>query len=536
MVRECTGKEVNSELLQILKQKHDELALRKKVPEFYTDTTQVEPVQLQNEPGQSVMIFRTEKYEFQKMEELIQYINFDKTTSDNVFEIPNVKIRSNDNPSEITEITIYLPKENIKNIAREAIKYKTLLDIEFPQELFQIYHDNIIPTPEYEGIKAPLPKKLSETEEEYEARMEQHYRENDIQRGEIETYRSPYPHEKVNYRDSIEPIMTDTPRESYIRRVASAIPREIAEPEEETREGERRRVVDTDLTIGQKLRQAYLGIKGVKESKDSIKKIASMAGGTIIIGFSLANFPIITLGLIGSSAIIAGLGLGYKNSKKRGKLIKAIKKKIKDFFKGKPLEEAPENGEETQTLGEGDSSPAFEEEYDYDDYDEELDEEDLGHPGEGTTPQGGSEETPISEDTYTPEEPSHGEETTTTGEGEDTPSSEEHDEDLGHTGGGAPASEATYMSEEPSQSISEDLEELFSELEFEFNGIKELEGRIKIKRNELENMTDDNPHKPEVLETLQKWENNLRDYYLRCYDMIQQYVAGKSKTTGGPTL
>ena len=46
----------------------------------------------------------------------------------------------------------------------------------------------------------------------------------------------------------------------------------------------------------------------------------------------------------------------------------------------------------------------------------------------------------------------------------------------------------------------------------------------------------DNPHKPEVLETLQKWENNLRDYYLRCYDMIQQYVAGKSKTTGGPTL
>ena len=299
MVRECTGKEVNSELLQILKQKHDELALRKKVPEFYTDTTQVEPVQLQNEPGQSVMIFRTEKYEFQKMEELIQYINFDKTTSDNVFEIPNVKIRSNDNPSEITEITIYLPKENIKNIAREAIKYKTLLDIEFPQELFQIYHDNIIPTPEYEGIKAPLPKKLSETEEEYEARMEQHYRENDIQRGEIETYRSPYPHEKVNYRDSIEPIMTDTPRESYIRRVATAIPREIAEPEEETREGERRRVVDTDLTIGQKLRQAYLGIKGVKESKDSIKKIASMAGGTIIIGFSLANFPIITLGLIG---------------------------------------------------------------------------------------------------------------------------------------------------------------------------------------------------------------------------------------------
>ena len=506
MVRECTGKEVNSELLQILKQKHDELALRKKVPEFYTDTTQVEPVQLQNEPGQSVMIFRTEKYEFQKMEELIQYINFDKTTSDNVFEIPNVKIRSNDNPSEITEITIYLPKENIKNIAREAIKYKTLLDIEFPQELFQIYHDNIIPAPEYEGIKAPLPKKLSETEEEYEARMEQHYRENDIQRGEIETYRSPYPHEKVNYRDSIEPIMTDTPRESYIRRVATAIPREIAEPEEETREGERRRVVDTDLTIGQKLRQAYLGIKGVKESKDSIKKIASMAGGTIIIGFSLANFPIITLGLIGSSAIIAGLGLGYKNSKKRGKLIKAIKKKIKDFFKGKPLEEAPENGEETQTLG------------------------------EGTTPPGGSEETPISEDTYTPEEPSHGEETTTTGEGEDTPSSEEHDEDLGHTGGGAPASEATYMSEEPSQSISEDLEILFSELEFEFNGIQELEGRIKIKRNELENMTDDNPHKPEVLETLQKWENNLRDYYLICYDMIQRYVAGKSKTTGGPTL
>ncbi|MGN1371497.1 MAG: hypothetical protein ACI4XM_04415 [Candidatus Coprovivens sp.] len=518
MVRECTGKEVNSEFLRIIDQRISNFVNSKSISEeLITDYSAVieayDPVEKQTK-----MIYADKEDEYKSICDFRNYINFNRTTSDNVYEIPGIKIKNEDNPSEETKITIYLPIENIKNIVKILIEKKDLFNgIEFPQELYQIYYDNIIPGTEYEGIYAPLPKKLSETDEEYEAGMEQHYREHGINREELETYRKPYPHENVDYRDSIGPIMTDTPRESYIRRVATAIPREIAEPEEETREGERRRVVDIDLTIGQILRQAYLGIKGVKESKDSIKKIASMVGGTIIVGFSLVNFPIITLGLLGSSAAIAGLGLGYKNSKNRGKLIKAIKKKFKDFFKGKPLEEVPENGEETQTLGEGDSSPAFEEEYDYDDYDEELDEEDLGHPGEGTT---------------------------TTEEGEGSSTSEEDEEELGHSGEGTtppggseetPISEDTYTPEEPSQSISDDLEVLFGELEFEFNEIKGIEAIIKKERYILESMADDNPHKSEVLENLQKMENELRDYYLRCYDMIQQYVAGKSKTIGGPT-
>lgn len=350
MPNQCIGKEVNTVLLKKLNEELEKFVTKNKVSEdAIKDSNQVFKTIFKDSDGKDIYLLTDEpgkapeKYEL--LSDLINYISFEKTSSDEVYGIPEIIVRDSENKDHKEIHNIYITKNNAKLIAQNERKFRTILGIEFPDELFQIYHENIIPG--IDDYTAPLPRKYSETEEEYERRLEEEYKAHGVEREKLGEYRKPYPHEMVRYNNPI-PEMTEIGRPSYLTRLTeSALSREGAEPGGPgSHEGERRTVIDTNPTLGQKLNNFLQSAKGVSVSKDTAKRVLGTAAAGVLIGGSLFSAPIATLAVVGSAG--AFLGIGYVGKKYGTKAIRAIKKKWNDWLRG-PVIEEPSEPEHTTT-------------------------------------------------------------------------------------------------------------------------------------------------------------------------------------------
>lgn len=477
MSNECIGKEVNKDLLDKLNKKLKDYVLAKKVSEEnIIESEQFFKTSLKDEDGKDIYIFADEEgkapEEYTVLSELITYVSFEKAANEEVYEIPGVVITNPTDPDKKETQTFYITKNNAKLIAENEKKYRDILKIEFPDELFQLYHENIIPGV---GYKAPLPKKYSETEEEYEARLETEYQANGVNKEELEEYRKPYPHEMVRYNNPV-PEMTDVPRASYQTRLnQKGLSPAGAEPGGPgTPEGQRRRVTGTDQTLGQKLYQFLQTAKGIKASKDTVKRVIGTVATGIIVGGTLITWPLPTLAILTSTGTF--LGIGYVGRKYGKKAIKAIKTKWNNWLKGAPMVEEPE---------------------------------------QPTTPVPST--TPTTEPTA-----SHGGPTPT-----ETPTPTRT--------GGTGSTPAGTTSDTPEETqVPEDLVAVLGDIEKDSAEINNIENHIKLLEETIKGV--DGPEKEALEAQLTELRNQKRQYLVNVYDMLQQYINGKKINTGGPSL
>lgn len=486
MSNECIGKEVNKNLLDRLNQKLRDYVLAKKVSEEnIIESEQFFKTSLKDEDGKDIYIFADEDgkapEEYTVLSELITYVSFEKASSEEIYEIPGVVITNPANPEQKETQTFYITKNNAKLIAENEKKYRDILKIEFPDELFQLYHENIIPGV---GYKAPLPKKYSETEEEYETRLETEYKTNGVNKEALEQYRKPYPHEMVRYNNPM-PEMTDVPRASYQTRLnQKGLSPAGAEPGGPgTPEGQRKKVTDTDQKLGQKLYQFLQTAKGVTVSKDTAKRVIGTIATGVMVGGSLIAWPLPTLAVLGSTG--AFLGVGYLGRKYGKMAIKAVKTKWNNWLRGTPKAE-----EQEQPTGPTPStSPTTE--------------PTVRTGGPGGTPSG-------PEQTTGP---------TRTG---------------GNSGGSGGTPTGTPAGGADQADVPEDLVAVLGDIEKDSAEINNIEGRIRLLEESLKDA--EGPAKDAIENQLTVLRAQKRQYLVNVYNMLQQYINDKKITTGGPSL
>jgi hypothetical protein len=150
-----------------------------------------------------------------KYRALMAFINaltFEETLDSEVFEIPGLKIGSD-------KQKMYIPVSKIESVANlidsnfgSERKFEELTGIKLPNQIHQYRADRRGRLDGFD-ILAPSPKKLSETDEEYEARLKAHYGDRFVAPtmavpiGEEErTLRVAYPHEKTDYRNGTSQV------------------------------------------------------------------------------------------------------------------------------------------------------------------------------------------------------------------------------------------------------------------------------------------------------------------------------------------
>lgn len=339
----CLGKEVNKTLIQEL----EEYVKSKQVKEdTISDPDQFYRTDFKDDQGKDIYIFADKAGEPPKYYELLckllSHINFEQHPAENVYEIPGMKMPATNNKDRIVLHTIYITKDSAEEISKISSELKSELKIEFPDELFQLAHKNIIPGI---GYQAPEPKKYSETEEEYEARMEQHYKDNGVEKEATENgYRKPYLHELVRYTKEKAEITTE-PRQSYYERNQRTLPPEVAEqggPGVDP--GERKKVVDTDKTLGQKLRDKFISLKGIKGSGNALKAAVGTAAAGLLVYGGIVAFPASMAGLAITAAVAvpSGIVLGNFIKKNKDKWKKGIKDWWNNFTRGSRIKEGNE--------------------------------------------------------------------------------------------------------------------------------------------------------------------------------------------------
>lgn len=486
MPTECIGKEVNKTYLDKLNEILTTYVRSEGIKEeTIPSPDQVFLTNVKDEEGKDLYLLTDtpgqapEKYSV--LSELIRLVDFEKTPSADAYEIPGVTIKNPADPTKKDSFTIYLTKENAKAIANDEKKYRDILGIEFPDELFQLYHENIIPGL---GYQAPLPKKYSETEEDYELRMEAEYKAAGHEKEALEQYRKPYPHELVRYNNPA-PQITDIPRESYNVRLnqKGLSPEAATQNGPGTQEGERRRVVDTNPTLGQKLYRLLQVGKGITGSKESAKRaLLTVATGVAVIGPVVA-WPLPTLAIYATTGVM--LGSGYLVKKYGTKLAKAISTKWNDWLRGKAKteQEGPENNGPQPTI----PTPT-------------NDGPEHSGPRPGTGNNGSNNQPRDSKDTPNPIE------------------------------------------------IPEDLEAILQEIQLESEDIKPLDvainnlkGQIEIEKQKLDAAPES--EKDNIKDVIDKMYDQLnqlvelrKKHYLNIHSMLQHYVNGKKETIGGPSL
>lgn len=513
MSKICNGEELNKntieKLVGFIKSWHVGSTLP---PEqtYKTDYT--------NDKGENIYLFADPNgaapERFVIVNDLLQYLSFDKVKDEDLYELPGMAI-----PTDLTDktktdnYTICVTKENAKKIVKNAQKFKEQLGITFPQELFQIAKENIIPGLTY---SAPEPKKVSETQEEYEARMESHYKGNGVEKEPLEKYRQPYPHEKTDYTKE-PPIMTAQGRASYQEQLqAKALAPDVAKKGGKGMpEGKQKRVVDTDPTLGQKIYNTYNKGKAILKSKTL--RIGLLTAGGIALSGVLIPSSTVAIGIVmAATPVAAALGIHHLYKKYGKPKIKQIKEKIKDWFKGKKIEEEPTTEVVTEPKKGKDNNPT-------------------------TEPEKGKGSNPTTEPEKGKGGPQGG------GAGGNNGGS-----NGGNNGGSGDVTPPDRPVTVPSNQVEvpEDLPEVLREIEPENEMLKQIQTRAEFARKniaalkgKLANPTLTEDDKKEIERQLEAENEKLttlieqeKRILSNVYDMIQQFVYGKNKENGGPTL
>ena len=488
MAKECIGKEVNKSLIKKLESIVKSMQVN---ANDFTDQTQIFKTDFEDEHNNPIYIFCDTPGEtpelYSAIVEFSNYISFEKTTEE-AYEIPGVEIAiDRATPDKKEPHTIYVTKKMIQEVKQSPETRKKFektiktLNIELPEEFYQLIHENLIPGLGYE---APLPKKFGESEEDYEKRMEEHYKKEGVDKEELEGYRRPFPHENVRYKKET-PEMTDTPRESYVIRLQQKAlsPAGAEKGGSGLGEGERRRVVDTDPTLGQRFNKFLQTSKGVLKSKKTVGAVLCTVAGTALIGGSLVINPLPTLAVLGTTG--AFLGIAVVAKKYGSKAIKAISKKWNDWLRGPVIE----------------------------------------NPGAGSP----TTEPPIN--------------TPPTGGGNNGGSGQGGQGGSGNNGGQNGGSANPDPTEVPEDLVSvlsaiNSDSEVIKKLDSQ---IALAENNLEVKKEEYNNAPEDKKANIQkeidiIQSNIDKLKADKKDSLLRMYALLQQYVNDKKLTTGGPSL
>ncbi len=339
MPKECIGEEINKDLIEQLSGLLNKfVSANKQKRENISDMNQVFDTGLKEESGEVVYLFKDKQETFDLYMELLNILAFEKKKSSEVYEIRGLVIESKETGVPNIDGTLYITASAAKHLATNSKKYKDLLNITFPDEVYQIYHENFLTGETY---KAPDVRRMDETEEEYETRLEEHYKLHGIKKEEDGNYRKPYPHEYFRYGlEKSEIKKTDTPSAAYAYRKAENVidKKHTKHGGKGTKPGEKRKVVGTNKTLGQKVGAALTTVRGVMGSKETGKKILK---GALVLGAggaALTKFGLAATGLFGVEIALAYFGIKY-GIKYGKKGIAALKKKWNDWIRGPVIEE-----------------------------------------------------------------------------------------------------------------------------------------------------------------------------------------------------
>lgn len=429
--------------------------------------------------------------------QLDKMLNFNGKEIDDteLYEIPNFVIADPKNPDKKEETTIRIKKENAKELVAAAPMLKKIFGIELPQEIYQIAKENILPG---FGFNAPEPKKVSETQEEYEKRMEEHYKANGVEKEKLEKYREPYPHEKVDYIPAT-PTMTKQGRKSYQDQLndKGLDPKVAEHGGKGMPTGAKKKVVDTDRTLGQKIYDAYVDGRGIFNKK-VLRNAVLTVGGVALGGAIISAAPLGVAMVAVPAAVFTGIGFAYL---KYGKpLVQKIKGKIKNWFKGDVIKDDPEekktepNTTPTKDKGKGkDEVPTK-----------------TAKPGEKTPTKGGASS--------------------------------------GSASGGDKGNNTGTPTTEPEVEIPAELIDILQAIEPDNQTIKMIQVRIENTKTKITNLKErlknaNSEEKAAIEDELRIANDQLRELIKQekeilknVYQMIQEFVYGKKEEKGGPRV
>lgn len=278
---------------------------------------------------------------YEKLAELNNYINFNEENKSDVY-VFNMPRQNNKQFKKMKQL--YVPVKDAEKLVDIAAEIEKMLNIKFPQELYQLKHKTtLLPNHNYE---APYPRLASETEEQYEERLANHYNQDGTKTEMIEedsNIRKPYPHETIDYKkDKIE--YSDS-RNSYYE---NYVVEKTKEPFRKRRESTKQNVKN----IGK------LAVKSVKEPSErlltNIKNLAKdcklipnyfknrMSTNPKLVVAATAGTAI-TVGIIGMQVLTGIATFTLPGLIIEGVAISMVYKDFKKWKKGRKKPEEPEN-------------------------------------------------------------------------------------------------------------------------------------------------------------------------------------------------
>ena len=496
MSKKYTGKELNGELIKQIREFIFANQAKGKTQEEMENDPQFFKTDYTNDDGTPAFVWNEIPGQLPPLvhyvNQLDKMLNFGGKEVDDteLYEIPNFVMNDPKDPNKKIEATIRIKKENAKELVSAAKNLKSQFGIELPQEIYQMAKENILPG---FGYNAPEPKKVSETQEEYEARMEEHYKANGLEKEALEKYREAYPHEKIDYTKE-PPIMTKQGRKSYQDQLndKGLGPKVAEHGGKGMPASQKKRVVDTNPTLGQRIYSAYVEGRGIFNKK-VLRNAVLTVGGVALGGAILSAAPVGVAMMAVPTAAFTAIGLTYL---KYGKpWLKKIKGKVIDWFKGPKINE-PEEKPKTPEQGKGKGK------------------------GEGPTPTPQPQPTPIKK-------------------------GGNNGGNNGGNGSGTPTGTPTGSQD---VEIPAELIDILQAIEPDNQTIKLLETKIKFAKENIDKIQKrldaaEEKDKPAIKAELDAASKDLSELIQQekailtnVYQMIQEFVYGKKQEKGGPTV
>lgn len=286
-----------------------------------------------------------EQEEINLINELANYLNFDKFNAHETFEIiPGVQLNNG------KFIRFFIKEEDITNLADKAEKYEKALGIRFPAQVYQFQTKNLDEKIPGTNTPIPRPKLVAETNNQYEEYLKSIYKNEGIsvKAAPDNIGRSPYPHEQINFKKTNK-VNSDYYSE-YFLNYQSAVrtenlrnqtpqSNESIRKNNRIRSGENLTVKDSELVektpLGQKIGHGLTTLQTTTSNPNFWAKFKVAACGLLIatgIGFAIISNPALTAGIAAGAIAVGGgvfLGKKIKNS---------LSRKINNWLYGKPIE------------------------------------------------------------------------------------------------------------------------------------------------------------------------------------------------------
>jgi len=268
-----------------------------------------------------------------------------KYSEEELYEIPGMKVGEKKFP-------LIIPISLAGKIAEKAHNIEKKLEfmgVKFPAQLYQLL-------PKYKGenlpgydFPAPEPKRVSQTDDEYEKYLEEYYKTHGVSKSsDGASFRNKYPHEQINYGKENK-IDKDFDSEYYkhqLERAARGKGTSIPAPT-----GERIKVTSVEAGDPSLEKDADPVKRGIKRSKvySAVVKIAAFAAG-VLGAHILFNATPTGWAIVGTAGAVFALTMYIKKKFRQRRLRREIEEEAEKEAKKKAEEEAKKGKDKSKTL------------------------------------------------------------------------------------------------------------------------------------------------------------------------------------------